>query len=180
MTTLRDAPTHARKLVKSLTFRKRSIQHASRSEERQVAGAKAEREDLTVQLHRDIARVESAIAHTSAAADDFDRAAMAAKAGTPLAPQGPISALVNIALQIGADPRATLLQDVAERCQSAVTKAQERMDQGQAELEAVKALCHLTAVLPTCGFDPKHKRAEVARRAYLTATQTAADQRNKQ
>ncbi|SMP35325.1 hypothetical protein [Shimia sagamensis] len=178
--TVRSAPTHSRKLVKSSPYIRRQIAQASKAEEKAVPGATAERERLTAKFGKDIRDVEAAIGQTRAVASDMDRTNIILRTGKQLPDAGPVSRLANLAIRLGAKIDPDLPATVAERATSAADAAETRMDNADAELRSTALLAQLSAHLPAVDFDIKSPRVAGIRRDYLSATQIAADRRKGQ
>ncbi|WP_170324977.1 hypothetical protein [Ruegeria arenilitoris] len=175
--TVKTAPTRARKLVKASGFIRATLNKCSHVEQDGTQGATRERETVTAEFARDIAACERAIADTEATADAFDRAALVLRSGhVTLERTGPVGLACKLVRWGASDETrqalAEKLSHAAQRARQSAEKAQDRLEDNNADLAATASLGAYLAELKTAGFR-KTTKTERLRKSY-NAWRTAA------
>ncbi|SFM11125.1 hypothetical protein [Shimia aestuarii] len=170
--TVRTAPTLARRLVKSTGYIRRELAAASRAEQAGRDGATETRRKLTSIFTDRLREAEQAVEDTLKRAEEFERAVHILCFKQPGAfHPSPVIGAAKRCLALGCANPVLIekLERAAKHARDAADRAEKRLVDAEADLDATRLHGELLGALPGAGFDTKHPDIKDLRRKYNAA-----------
>lgn len=166
---VRTAPTYARKLCKSLAFRRRELHGLSKKERDKVQGADRAVDEQIATIRRHIHRANTAVTATEAVGDDLFKAHLILESGTVKFSDSPVSGLAALAYRLGLDAQvrkaiSVSLASAATKIRQSADAALDRLDDHDDDIKATEHLCDLSIALRAHGFDDRNTRVKRIKR----------------
>ncbi|SFM21601.1 hypothetical protein [Shimia aestuarii] len=170
--TVRTAPTLARKLIKSTGYVRRELAAASKAEQAGREGATETRQKITSIFTDRLKAAEQAVEDTLSLAEEFEAAVHILRFKQPGAfHPSPVIGAAKRCLALGCTNPVLIekLERAADRARDAADRAEKRLTDAEADLDATALHGELLGALPACDFDPQHPDIKDLRQKYMAA-----------